>query len=150
MTDYLDLLLDEQQEENENEPFAWRRMRTGYRGATDEGGSRQPDSKKIGAERSDVQERDARSRSEETTARKRTADPETRLAALERAVARGRVQQETRKRSWEYAQVAQAAGGQDMRRSAAAVPGVRRELAGMLDAVFERDARRYDGPLGLF
>lgn len=150
MTDYLDLLLDERQEEDENEPFAWRRTGTGYRELRGEDGGQQTNRERTGAEQDGGQARVKRAWSQEVTGQKQAADPELQLAILERAVARGKAQQDARNRSREHVQAAQTAAGQDLRRSAAAVSGVQRELAGVLDAAFERDARRYDGPLGLF
>ena len=39
MTDYLEQLLDERQDEDEKEPFAWKRRRTGNRSLTGEDGA---------------------------------------------------------------------------------------------------------------
>lgn len=149
MTDYLERLLDMRQEEEETEPFAWKRTGRGYRNVSGKDGAQQVmDREKTEAERTDGW--GERPREKETPAQKRVNDPETRLAVLERAVARGKVQQATQEWKRGRTEAAQAAGGQDMRGLTVTVPEMRRSLAGALDAVFERDARRYDGPLGLF
>lgn len=151
MIDYLELLLDMWQEEDETEPFTWKRAGTGYRGLDGEDGVRQAE----GREKAVTELAGGPGRVESlwekaTRETNRAADPEARLAMLERTVARGKTQQTARGRSWERTDTAQAADGWDARRMNAAAPGVQRGLAGLLDVAFERDARRYDGPLGLF
>lgn len=150
MTDYLELLLDERQDEEEREAFTWRRV-AGYRGpegATGMGGT--ADGPETAGQRPGPQEgrqgRQAQVQVEETG----RAELREQLLKLERAVARGKVQQAAQ--VWKRQAVEQVGTvyGQDVRRLGAAAPGVQRGLAGLLDAEFQRDARRYDGPLGLF
>lgn len=149
MTDYLERLLDMRQEEEEAEPFAWKWTGRGYRDVSGRDGAQQVmDPKKTEAERADGWGEQPQGK--EAPAKKQVIDPEARLAMLERAVARGKVQQAAREWKRGSAGTAQAAGGQDMRGLTVAMPEMRRSLAGVLDAAFERDARRYDGPLGLF
>lgn len=151
MTDYLELLLDMRQEEDEEEPFVWKRGGMGYRGAGGEDGARQAAGRdRDGTERGGRQGRNAGSLWENVTVRKEAADPEARLARLERAVARGKARKVPGEWNAGHVQAAGPEGGQGPRGSAAAAAGMPRSLAGVLDAAFERDARRYDGPLGLF
>ena len=150
MTDYLDLLLDARQEEDEDEPFVWKRRGRGYRGSGSEDGPEQRSGReKAGVEWAGRQDREPDLWTQDVSAKTRAAEPQTRLAALERAVARSRARQTAQGWNRERVQTVQGTDGHDMRRLAVE-PGAQRRLAGWLDAAFERDARRYDGPLGLF
>lgn len=149
MTDYLEQLLDERQEEDEKEPFAWKRRRTGNRSLSGEDGAERQmvRQERVGAEH--AAGRDEGLWEETVSVKSRMADPAGRLAALERAVSRGKRLQVAREQGRERVEAAQAMRGQAMH-GRSAVTGVQRGLAGLLDAAFERDARRYDGPLSLF
>ncbi len=149
MTDYLELLLGERQDEEEREGFTWRRA-AGYRGPK---GATGMDDTAEGAEavgRSGPQEgrqgRQAQVQVEQTG----RAELREQLVMLERAVARGKAQQAGQVRNRQGADQVRTVHGQDVRRLNTAAPGVQYGLAGLLDAEFQRDARRYDGPLGLF
>lgn len=80
----------------------------------------------------------------------RNADLESRLSELVRAAARGRADHAALWRKQGPANSVVLEGGQTARRRDELRVETRRGLAGVLDAAFERDARRYDGPLGLF
>lgn len=150
MTDYLELLLDERQDEEDREAFMWRRA-AGYRGpegATGMDGT--ADGPETAGRRSGPQEgrqgRQAQVQVEQTG----RAELREQMVMLERAVARGKAQQAAQVRNRQGAEQVRTVHGQDVRRLNTAAPGVQRGLAGLLDAEFQRDARRYDGPLGLF
>lgn len=150
MTDYLELLLEQAQEEAE-EPFVWRRVAVGAGGvrAKDEPG--QESGGNAAAEKEERVMAVWKRRTEAVSGGQRPADPVEQLAALERAVARGRAEQQSRTgRRLPLADDTHAAQGRMVCGADDVMPGARRSLAGLLDAAFERDARRYDGPLGLF
>lgn len=150
MTDYLELLLDERQDEEEREAFAWRRA-AGYRGQEGmDGMSGTADGPAAAKQRPGQREsQQGRQVQVQVEATGRTQLRE-RLLMLERAVVRGKAQQATQVWKRQAAEQVRTVYGQDVRRMGAAAPGVQRGLAGVVDAEFQRDARRYDGPLGLF
>lgn len=152
MTDYLELLLEPVQErEEEDDAFMWRRwvVRPGGEKKEEMGQTTRRDTApEQGEWAADAKTHGGEAVSEDG----KRAGPMERLAALERAVVRGRAEtvgqsRGLRLRRAEDTREAERRGdrsAEDMR------SGVRRELAGELDAAFERDARRYDGPLRLF
>lgn len=158
MTDYLELLLEQWQDEEKAEVFDWKQAKAGhYRAAAEE--LRQVESPK-GPEQP---ESDARARDDAYgrrmdrqkriwTVEDRSADVVGQMVALARAVARGNTEQKAQGQVRTRAAVGavQTMGGYNLERMSTAAPGIQRGLAGVLDAAFERDARRYDGPLGLF
>ncbi len=150
MTDYLELLLDEQQDEEEREAFTWRRT-AGYRGPEGATGMHGTvDGPQAAGQRPGPQEGGQGRRVQVQAEAAGRAGLQEQLLMLERAVARGKVQQAAQVWKRQAAEQAGTVYGQDARRLNAAAPGVQRGLAGLLDAEFQRDARRYDGPLGLF
>ena len=149
MTDYLELLLEWEQED-EGEPFAWPQGGTELRRSASEDGQ-WPDRQRTdiagGAEERIIEPR----KTGESRFQKRMADPLVQLVELERTVSRSRVeQQRTQVKRQVGVESAHAAYGRTVRQMDEVIPGVQRDLVGVLDAAFERDARRYDGALGLF
>ena len=148
MTDYLELLLNGWQEEDEGEPFVWKRM--GYRGWNGMDDVQQKTANKVAGVEMAVGAVDRLPAEERHKGNGQSGAPEVRLAALERAVARGKTQQVAREWSRERTVTAQTEAERPVVGMNGTALEMRRGLAGVLDAAFERDARRYDGPLGLF
>ncbi|MBQ3134767.1 MAG: hypothetical protein IJB75_03015 [Oscillospiraceae bacterium] len=80
----------------------------------------------------------------------RKSDLEKALSDLGRAVARGKNEHVMMPRKHRSANEVEAERRTAVREKNARQPEAQRGLMRRLDAAFERDARRYDGPLGLF
>ena len=149
MTDYLEQLLDVWQEEDESGTLMWKRKsRKRYEPIGEERGQR---SKVETAESLSTGEPVGQRERwmQQSTVEYRESDVVEKLERLERAVVRGKTGR-ARAGAWKVSGAMQAAEGLTMPQTGVAQTGVQRRLATLLDTAFERDARRYDGPLGLF
>lgn len=178
MIDYLERLLDREAEEETQEAFVWPKIglvgwQNGAGGAAEEERKRAAEHSERGtAAWQAVLEELAQAAEAEKAAQGRLfvpqdtrrglersatvepvwewkTDPGRELAELARAAKRGRSGQASLLRNERTEAGRTAEVGRDTRRREELRVETRRGLARRLDAAFERDARRYDGPLGL-
>lgn len=150
MTDYLEQLLDVWQDDEESQVLVWKRKGRGrYEtiGEDTQGQRNTADTAEdlLAGEPAGQRERRMRQSAMEC----RESDVAEKLTRLERAVARGKAGS-AKAETWRTSGAVQAAHEPMMPQTGRAQTGVQRRLATLLDAAFERDTRRYDGPLELF
>ena len=162
MTDYLELLLVRRQEEETEEAFAWRWAKERHYAAAMEKDERKWNADErepiwnegdpatdVAGRLATLNQAVARAQSDRHWgAEGQGADLAGQMTALARAVVRGKGEPVARERGTMAS--ARAVEQHRMEWTHATTSGMQRGLAGALDAAFERDARRYDGPLGLF
>ena len=152
MTDYLEQLLDEQEEEQRS--WEWKRLAVGRKGDFDRRAPL-PGTEESGA----VQETQAESdrtqpvrsvREQEEMQLMQRKDDGTELLSRQTGRLRRAVEQMRRQTHGRVFGETDMSPGRDSR-----IPGVAgavpraADYAALVDAAFARDARRYDGPLGL-